>query len=155
MTQWRITPISAGRLEEIARLHALCFPDEAWSAADFAGILAMAGTSGHLVEAFETSASSGFLFDALLGESGEIITLGVVAEMRRRGAARALLEDLFRRAQSRRISRLTLEVADDNEAALALYQGHGFMQVGVRRRYYHRADGREVDAKLLSRTLAT
>ena len=71
--------------------------------------------------------------------------------MRRQSAARALLADLFRRARARAIARITLEVADDNKAALALYLSLDFEQVGVRPRYYHRADGGETDAKLLSR----
>ena len=50
--------------------------------------------------------------------------------------------------------RVKLFVAEDNEAALALYQNHGFAQVGLRQRYYRRADGREIDAKLLSRATA-
>jgi len=150
----RIVPIEPALLAEAARLHASCFPDEAWDTRDFAQILAMSGSSGHL--AFEGGAAeaSGFLFDAMFGGSGEIITLGVAPAARRRGIARALLEHLFRRAHRIGTKTLTLEVADDNEAATALYAELGFEQVGTRARYYLRPGGRFTDARLLRLTLA-
>ena len=153
MKRWHVMPITAAQLDAAARLHALCFPEESWDPQDFAGILAMAGTSGHFVRSEHDSTVRGFLFDTLLAPSGEIITLGIAPEIRRQGAARILLEDLFRRARARCIARLTLEVADDNEAALALYASLGFQQIGMRQRYYRRGDGREIDAKLLSRVV--
>ena len=149
MTAWRIALVTAEALDEVARLHALCFPDDAWDALDFAGILAMSGASGHLIHRGEASAPAGFLFDVLSGTTGEIITLGVAPEIRRQGAARALIDDLLRRARTQGVRSLTLEVADDNEIALTLYGSLGFQQVGLRPRYYRRADGREIDAKLL------
>ena len=42
--------------------------------------------------------------------------------------------------------RLFLEVAEDNAAALALYKGMGFQEIGRRKKYYHRPDGPAVDA---------
>jgi [ribosomal protein S18]-alanine N-acetyltransferase len=149
MTPWQIVPVSADTLGEAARLHALSFPEEAWNAEDFSGILAMAGASGHFIYGAAEGAAAGFLFDTMLGTAGEIVTLGVAPERRRQGAARALIDDLLRRARAQGVASLTLEVADDNRAALALYQAFGFEQVGFRPRYYHRADGREIDAKLL------
>jgi ribosomal-protein-alanine N-acetyltransferase len=48
---------------------------------------------------------------------------------------------------------LFLEVADDNPAALALYEGSGFEQAGRRRAYYARPDARRADALVLRRPL--
>ena len=154
MTPWQIVPVTTDTLGEAARLHALSFPEEAWNSEDFSGILAMAGASGHFIYG-TAQAAAGFLFDTMLGTAGEIITLGVAPEMRRQGAARALIDDLLRRARAQGVASLTLEVADDNRAALALYQAFGFTQVGFRPRYYHRADGREIDAKLLRIAIST
>lgn len=155
MTQWWIARIAEADLADAAVLHGLCFPGEAWNREDFAGILAIAGASGHW--AFEVGdpqrRPQAFLFDTLLGPAGEIVTLGVAPGARRRGAARALLGDLFDRARSLGVATLTLEVADDNLAALALYESMGFERLGIRRGYYRRPGGGLMDARLLRRTL--
>jgi len=155
MTRWRIFPVEPASLERAAALHAQCFPDEAWDREDFAGILAMAGASGRwIVDASAPAAEpQGFLFDVLLGHTGEIITLAVAPGARRRGAAKFLLANLFARARALGVATLTLEVADDNLGALALYEGLGFERVGLRPGYYRRPDGTQMDARLLRRTL--
>jgi len=155
VTTWQISRIAESDLADVSLLHGLCFPGEAWSREDFAGILAIAGASGHwATEAGDPQQRpQAFLFDTLLGTSGEIVTLGVAPGARRRGAARALLADLFARARSLGVATLTLEVADDNLAALALYESLGFDRLGVRRAYYRRPGGAAMDARLLRRTL--
>jgi [ribosomal protein S18]-alanine N-acetyltransferase len=155
VTPWRIVPATPEALGHAARLHALCFPGEAWDRADFAGIVQIAGASGRWAvdPADPRQQPQGFLFDMLLGTAGEIVTLGVAPAARRRGAARALLEDLLVRARDFGIASLTLEVAEDNGAALALYQGLGFERAGTRPGYYRRPDGSLMDARLLRRIL--
>jgi [ribosomal protein S18]-alanine N-acetyltransferase len=155
VTLWRIEPVTVETLDQAATLHALCFPGESWSRADFAGILEIAGASGRwaIDPADPEQQPQGFLFDMLLGSAGEIVTLGVAPSARRRGAARALLKDLLARARARGVATLTLEVAEDNAAAFALYRGLGFEQVGTRRGYYRRPDASLIDAQLLRRTL--
>jgi len=56
--------------------------------------------------------------------------------MRRRGAARALLDDLLTHARALNVDSITLEVRVSNFAAQGLYRCHGFRMVGLRRRYY-------------------
>jgi [ribosomal protein S18]-alanine N-acetyltransferase len=155
VTRWRIVPVMEETLDRAAALHALCFPGESWSRADFAGILEIAGASGRLAIdlADELQQPQGFLFDMLLGSAGDIVTLGVAPAARRRGAARALLEDLLARARGLGVAALTLEVADDNAAAFALYRALGFEPAGTRRGYYRRPDASVVDARLLRRSL--
>jgi ribosomal-protein-alanine N-acetyltransferase len=155
VTAWRIVPVTPETLDHAAALHALCFTGEAWSRADFAGILEIAGASGRwaIDPADPTRAPEGFLFDMLLGAAGEIVTLGVAPGARRRGAARALLADLIDRARGLGVATLTLEVAADNAAAFALYRGIGFEPIGTRRGYYRRPDASLIDARLLRRTL--
>ena len=57
------------------------------------------------------------------------------------------------RAKTLGVATLTLEVADDNAAALALYDDLGFERVGIRPAYYRRRDGALMDARLLRRIL--
>ena len=113
----------------LARLHAACFPLDAWDATALAGLLAMRGASGR-VAATEAGTIVGFLFDLVHGDEAEILTLGVDPPERRRGVARALLDDLFARARAAGAKRITLEVATDNAGALGLYRACGFRPVG-------------------------
>ncbi len=52
--------------------------------------------------------------------------LAVTARHRRKGAGRALLEDVLRRARDAGCAKVTLEVRDDNEPARRLYKRLGF-----------------------------
>ncbi len=151
MNRWRVLPVASDALGAVAALHARCFPGENWDGQDFAGVLAMGGASGRwVVDADDPRRQpAGFLFDLLASPAGEIITLGIAPEARRRGAARALLADLFSRARARKVASITLEVAADNTPALILYESLGFARAGLRVAYYRRPDASLMDAHLL------
>ncbi len=146
-----VRTVERADLADLARIHADCFPDDAWDAAALASVLAMAGAEARLAEL--SSRPLGLVFATVLGEEAEILTLGVAPSARRQGIARALLADLFARARGRGATRVVLEVAADNAAALALYESEGFRTVGMRRGYYHRDHGPPIDAWLLRRLL--
>ena len=69
-------------------------------------------------------------------DEGSITNVAVLPEFRRRGAARALLEELLARGKAMDLAFLTLEVRASNAPAIALYTGLGFQEVGRRRGYY-------------------
>ena len=140
-----LRPAREADLSLVAKLHAECFPDDAWNSAAIATVLAMPGADGRMC-CGDDGALCGLLLVQCFGPEGEILTLGVAPEMRRRGVARALLGDLIDRARSSRVERLLLEVAADNAAALTLYASIGFARQGLRRHYYRRARGPAVDA---------
>ena len=83
----------------------------------------------------------------------EVITFGVVEDARRYGLGKALLADAMGRAAKSGCQRAILEVAEDNEAARGLYSGLGFAQVGRRAGYYRLANGRRVNALVLSKQI--
>jgi len=121
-----------------------------WSAAAIAELLALPG--GFALLGVLDGTPRGYLMARWLPDDCEILSLGVVPALRRRGLARALLADLAARAAAAGRDRLILEVAADNAAAQALYRTAGFALDGRRPAYYRRA-GRPVDALLLSRPL--
>ena len=131
---------TASELDRLAELHAACFA-EAWDADAFATLLAMPGAFALFAEEPARDIPSGFLMIRGVGDEAEIITLGVLPARRRKGLARDLLASGVKEAVSRGARRLFLEVAADNDAALALYRAAGFVQVGRRADYYHRIDG--------------
>ena len=135
-----IRAASAGELERLAELHSACFA-EAWDVDAFATLLAMPGAFALLAEEPAHDDLSGFIMIRGVGDEAEIITLGVLAERRRKGVGRDLLAGGIKESASRGARRLFLEVAADNGAALALYRAAGFTQIGKRPDYYHRPDG--------------
>ena len=141
--------IQRGDVSDIARLHAVCFPDEPWEPSALATVLAMPGASGH-VASTEGGDLAGFLIEQCLSEVAEILTLGVAPAMRRQGVAGALLRAATARFVAIGAERIVLEVAADNQAGIALYQSLGFARQGTRPGYYHRAQGPRIDAWRLS-----
>lgn len=79
-----------------------------------------------------------------------VMNICVDPEFRRRGVASRLITSLI--AQVGEDARLTLEVRPSNAGGIALYERHGFLAAGQRRRYY--ADNGE-DAIIMWRTPAT
>ena len=85
------------------------------------------------------------------GES-HLLNLCVREQSRRHGLARHLLWHLFDLAKGHGADTMMLEVRPSNQAARQLYQDAGFVEVGVRQRYYPDVEGRE-DGLILARSL--
>ena len=64
-----------------------------------------------------------------------MMNVAVADSHRRRGIARALVEELIRQLDA---YQLTLEVRQSNLPAIALYESMGFQQVGLRKNYYQK-----------------
>ena len=137
-------PATASDAPALAALHAAAFPpDQAWGAEAIGLMLAMPGAFGLWCE------GAGLVLARVAAEEAEILTLAVAPAARRQGQGAALLAGAMAAARIRGAEAMFLEVAAGNAAALALYGGFGFTEVGRRRRYY--PDGS--DALVLRRTL--
>ena len=75
------------------------------------------------------------LFSSVLVE-GSIDRIAVVPEARRRGTARRLMTQAIEYACTRGITDIWLEVAENNEKALTLYELSGFVAISRRKGYY-------------------
>jgi ribosomal-protein-alanine N-acetyltransferase len=140
MTVQRVGPAYAAVL---AAIHGAAFPQEAWGAGAFQVQLEMHSVLGLL------DGRGGLALLRVTADEAEILTIGVVPAMRRRGIARALLDESLTRLRALGVRSLFLEVGIRNRAARALYEASGFEEVGRRRRYY--ANGE--DALILRATL--
>ena len=78
----------------------------------------------------------GFVIFWVVVDEIHVLNVAVDPVHRRRGIARILLAELLDRGRANGLSMATLEVRRSNEAALALYAGLGFRNVGVRKGYY-------------------
>jgi len=134
-----IRTLARSELGALAKLHAACFPADAWTVRDFIELLAIRGAGGHVATA-PRSGIVGFIID-IVSDDAEILTLGVTPDQRRAGIARALIDHLTRRARAKGAQRILLEVAADNYAAIRLYEDKGFRMLGERPGYYRRPEG--------------
>lgn len=141
--------IAAGRVHAglLAGLHASAMTPS-WSGEAFAALLGQPGVAGWV--ASNDGEPSGFLLVRAAADEAEILTLAVTPAWRRHGIAHCLMTALLDWAAAHGLTRLHLEVAEDNEAARALYRGCGFGPVGRRADYY----GAGRDALLLARPLS-
>jgi ribosomal-protein-alanine N-acetyltransferase len=132
-----------GDVSALTRIHRAAF-DHPWSESDFATYLAsdLVWVSGEPI--------AGFLLIRAVGDEAEILTLAVDPAHRRAGHAAALLDAAKQYLAKTDVFRLFLEVAADNLPALALYETQGFLPIGVRKGYYRRDAGPNMDARLFS-----
>jgi len=65
-----------------------------------------------------------------------LLNLATRGDRRRRGVARALMDEVVRYAGRHRARSVLLEVRRSNRPAISLYRALGFFVVGVRPRYY-------------------
>jgi [ribosomal protein S18]-alanine N-acetyltransferase len=132
-------------IEAIAALDERSFPPrERWSHQLWADeltshdrfVLVAADHTGHLV---------GVATFQLGDEVIDLHRVMVEARWRRMGVARDLLRAGFLYASTHGCSRMLLEVRDDNDTALALYEQFGFRVIDTRKNYY----GQGLDALVM------
>ena len=97
----------------------------------------------------EAGSPGAFIFCRVMGSESELLWLGVMPSIRRRGSAFALMVAAIKEACDRGAQAMLLEVAESNEPALALYKKLGFLPVGKRHRYYRIISGEKVDARIM------
>lgn len=134
-------PVTLGALTNIdadrcAELESQLFPgDDPWPAEAFSR--AIGARDSHYVAARIGDAVVGYGGIARLGRTApfeyEVHTIGVDKAHQGRGIGRRLLADLLEYAAG---GIVYLEVRTDNAPAIALYRDVGFVETGLRKRYY-------------------
>lgn len=125
----------------LSELHCACFPD-GWGVAAMDEVLRSPGV--YAILAADGARAAGLALGRRIADEAELLTLGVAPEFRRQGLGAALVRAVASVVPLARA--LHLEVAADNAPALTLYRTLGFAQVGRRKDYYRRPDGRLADA---------
>ncbi len=123
----------------MAKLEARIFPEDPWPAADIQGMMSVPYVYGHIVSV-EGEDVGYSLIQGAPKAVADILTIGVVPEGRKKGAAKALLEAMFDVARELEVSSVYLEVRQSNTNARAFYQKAGGVEAGKRPGYY-RAQG--------------
>jgi tRNA threonylcarbamoyl adenosine modification protein YeaZ/ribosomal-protein-alanine acetyltransferase len=128
-----IRAFGAGDVAEVAAIERAVFPDP-WPESAFLAELKAAWAWARIAE--RNGQVAGYLV-AMFGEgAGHLGNIAVTREARRRGVARALVEDLLARALALGVTTIGLEVRVSNFEAQALYRALGFRLAGLRHGYY-------------------
>ena len=72
----------------------------------------------------------------LIIDEGHITNIAVHREYRGLGVGKKLIEGLIDLCGDRNVRAMTLEVRKSNEVAKTLYKKHGFVEYGIRPKYY-------------------
>lgn len=143
---WRLAPMHEQHLPQVMELErrAYVFP---WTEGIFRDCL-KAGYSGWVVSDRAQSMRGYAMMSMAVGEA-HILNLAVDPTLRRQGLGRFILTHLIRTARAAQSTIMLLEVRRSNKAAIRLYYGAGFQQIGTRRNYYPGHEQRE-DAFVLA-----
>lgn len=140
----QVAPAGLAMVPVIGALHVECF-DDPWSEKSIAEVLASPGVFAYLAVTPGQQGGGGmpcgFAIARVSGDEAELLSIGVGQDWRRRGIAHRLIDSVLAAIDARRVRRLYLEVAEDNEGARRLYATYDFVQVGRRDGYYRRRDG--------------
>jgi ribosomal-protein-alanine N-acetyltransferase len=128
----RIRRLSYSDLPSVISIERRSFPTP-WSLAMF--VLELSKPSGICLAAEDEDGLVGYLVCSRYEQVWHVMNVAVAPEVRRRGVATELIENLFGEAGAG--SRFTLEVRVSNLGAIAMYEGFGFRSAGRRRRYYN------------------
>jgi ribosomal-protein-alanine N-acetyltransferase len=131
-----------------AALHGQAGLHESWDEKAFAELIAMPGADGRL--ALDNAEPVGLVLWRIAADEAEILTICTAPGRRRSGIGRFMMEIAMAAIAADGGRRILLEVAIDNEPAIALYHAAGFTGQGIRRGYYRGASG-PLDALILAR----
>jgi ribosomal-protein-alanine N-acetyltransferase len=130
----RLAQLHRRDLRRVMRIENQVFP-EPWSPAVFSSELAL--RSGRFYRAaWVGSALAGYIGFMVLDDEAHMTTIATDPGFQRSGVAITMIVESIRQLRAQGVTRLSLEVAANNERAQALYRRFGFVPVGVRRNYY-------------------
>jgi ribosomal-protein-alanine N-acetyltransferase len=131
-----LRPMRWEDIEAVLRMETELFGDEPWTESMFWSELAQRETRHYVVAADGDEVVGYAGLCAYAPHEAYVQTIGVTGSRQRAGIGTRLLLELVDEAARRGCPRLDLEVRADNANAIALYEHHGFRQIGVRRGYY-------------------
>ena len=120
-------------IPQMAEIAAASFTDP-WTEKGFTEALQM--ESACFLVAVEGENVMGYCGCYMAADEAEIVNVAVRDDCRKQGIADKLLMKLTAYGNEYGVSRFFLEVRVSNEAAIHLYEKHGFIRQGVRRDFY-------------------
>lgn len=144
-----MSPMTVLDLDDMERIEASvqAFP---WTRRNFADALAAGYDTCVLRRA---GRMLGFCILMHAPDVSHLLVVAVDKTMHRQGLGSRLIAWCVERARQRGIGGVLLEVRPSNLGAVAFYEHHGFLRVGVRRGYYPAGRGRREDALVMQKAV--
>ena len=131
----QLRPYRPSDFETLYRIDQVCFP-EGIAYGRFEMKVYLRADGSHCLIAEAAGQIAGFILAELAPDEGHIITLDVLEKYRRQGIGSLLLAAAEKEAVSRGGTRMVLETATTNKAAIALWRKHGYRQLATIESYY-------------------
>ncbi|MEM8539477.1 MAG: ribosomal protein S18-alanine N-acetyltransferase [Pseudomonadota bacterium] len=147
-----IETLTTSHAQAMADIHAATFKP-AWTDGEFFDLLDNANVGGVALmeQATKGGAMLGFALVRVADEEAEILTIAVTPNWQNYGVGQRLMLAVLANLHADRVSKLFLEVGEDNKSAVALYKRVGFEQVAIRKNYYNLGEGKKSHALVMSR----
>jgi ribosomal-protein-alanine N-acetyltransferase len=146
-----IEPGQARDARELARIHATGFY-RGWPEAEFTSFLSERDTPVYIA-CDAKRRIAGFALIRIAADEAELLTIAVDPKWRGKRIGQALLRAAFDDLLMSPATRMFLEVSEDNQAAIRLYQGQEFKVISKRKGYYPKPDGSAATALVMARDL--
>jgi ribosomal protein S18 acetylase RimI-like enzyme len=132
----RLRDYQSQDFDRLWQLDQVCFPEDiSYSRPELRMFLSLRSAFCFVAE--KNGLILGFVIvDSRANRPGYIVTIDVAPEARRGGVASALLQAAEKRLRTSGVTGIRLEVAENNQSAIAFYKGHGFVQIGRKVGYY-------------------
>ncbi|MHB1194688.1 MAG: ribosomal protein S18-alanine N-acetyltransferase [Longimicrobiales bacterium] len=129
-----IRKMAPGDVARVAQLEVESFTCP-WTADSFAHLLERDGCELWVLDDREAGVVGYGVLWCIL-DQGELANFAVAPSHRGKGHGARLLARMLKVAREREVERIYLEVRVSNAAAIGLYRGFGFTDVGRRKKYY-------------------
>lgn len=138
MTARTIREMTAGDMPPVMEIERSCFITP-WTEGMFRSQLRFRDQAINLV-LVEEGIVVGYAAAWIAYDEIHLLSIAVAPAARRRGLGGEILGAVMDRGRARSADRVILEVREGNAAARAFYRVHGFVDIGMRRRYYSDTD---------------
>lgn len=139
----KIETASIRLLDKLCEIEEQCFNEEAFTKRQIAYLLTDYNTIVFVAKV--NSVIAGFIIAQVEIENntlfGHIITINVAPDYRRKGIASKMLTETEEVLKQKSMIECRLEVREDNNAALKLYQKGGYQKIGRLEKYYGKKHG--------------
>ena len=135
MAEFTLRRMTIDDVPAVAAIEHATFPMP-WSEKSFRDEMTTNKCARYLVVVDENDMPVGFAGVWVVIDEGHITNIAVREDLRGRGLGRMLTEGLVQYAANLGVIYMTLEVRRSNITAQNLYKSLGFIQVGVRKKYY-------------------
>ena len=146
-----IEPATLRDAPKLAQLHGASF-HRGWGEGEFEQMLTERNTLVHRLSLGRKVI--GFAVSRIAADEAEILSIAIDAKHRGRGLSRNFLLTHLGHLAGRGVRTVFLEVEENNQPALRLYQRAGFGVAGLRERYYQQPGGEKLNALLMRRDLS-